>query len=146
MKNRTIGVWLSALAIPVVILVGAQVDTTSGPSIGGGGYDLGPFRYSWLLFIVTVVWSLCACAAAFLYRDRASTRQALGVTAIGTITVGMVLLFYWGEPLLDFKGSGGASNFAGSSPICANHRKAVHVPAIGGRSPAAAARRDELRS
>jgi hypothetical protein len=44
---------LSALAIPVVILIGAQIDTTSGPSIGGGGYDLGPFLYSWLLVIVT---------------------------------------------------------------------------------------------
>jgi hypothetical protein len=94
MKNRTIGVWLSALAIPVVILVGAQVDTTSGPPIGGGGYDLGPFLYSWLLVIVTVVWSLCACAAAFLYRERASTREALGLTAMGILTVAMVLLFY----------------------------------------------------
>lgn len=94
MKNRTIAVWLSALAIPAVILVGAQIDTTSGPSIGGGGYDLGPFLYSWLLVIVTVVWSLCAIAATLLYRDRASSRQALVLTAIGIITLVMVLLFY----------------------------------------------------
>lgn len=94
MKNKTKAVWLSALAIPVVILIGAQIDTTSRPSIGGGGYDLGPFVYSWLLVIVTVVWSVCAIAAALLYRDRTSSRQALVLTAIGIITLATVLLFY----------------------------------------------------
>jgi hypothetical protein len=94
MKNRTIAVWLSALAIPVIILIGAQIDTTSGPSIGGGGYDLGPFLYSWLLVIVTGVWSLCTCAAALLYRDPESSRQRLVLTAIGVITFAMVLVFY----------------------------------------------------
>jgi hypothetical protein len=94
MKNKTIAVWLTALALPVVILIGAQIDTTSGPSIGGGGYDLGPFLYSWLLVIVTGVWSLSACAAASLYQDRASSRQALILTAIGVITIAMVLVFY----------------------------------------------------
>lgn len=43
MKNKTIAVWLSALSVPVVILIGAQINTTSGPSIGGGGYDLSRF-------------------------------------------------------------------------------------------------------
>lgn len=80
-------------------LVGAQTDTTSGPSIGGGGgYDLGPFLDSWPLVIVTVVWSLCAIAATLLYRDRASSRQALVLTAIGIITLVMVLLFYRNNP------------------------------------------------
>jgi hypothetical protein len=97
MKNRTIAVWLSALAIPVVTLIGAQIDTTSGPSIGGGGYDLGPFLYSWLLVIVTGVWSLCTCAAALVYRDRASSRQAIILTAIGVITLAMILVFYRGN-------------------------------------------------
>jgi hypothetical protein len=32
-----------------------MIDITSGPLIGGGGYYLGPFVYSWLLSIVTVV-------------------------------------------------------------------------------------------
>ncbi|XOK15345.1 hypothetical protein ACI6PO_24905 (plasmid) [Agrobacterium tumefaciens] len=94
MKNKTKAVWLSALVIPVVILIGAQIDTTSRPSIGGGGYDLGPFVYSWLLVIVTVVWSVCAIAAALLYRDRTSSRQALVMTVIGIITLATVLLFY----------------------------------------------------
>jgi hypothetical protein len=97
MKSRTIAVWLLALALPVVILIGAQIDTTSGPSIGGGGYDLGAFLYSWLLVIVTVVWSLCTCAAALLYRDRASSRQALVLIAIGIITFATVLFFYRGN-------------------------------------------------
>lgn len=94
MKNKTVALWLSALAIPVAILVGAQVDMTSGPSIGGGGYDLGPFVYSWLLVIVTSVWSLCAFAAASLYRDRTSARRAIVLAAIGVSTLAMVLLFY----------------------------------------------------
>ncbi|MBY3075365.1 hypothetical protein HFO04_34945 [Rhizobium laguerreae] len=94
MKNKTIAVWLTALALPVVVLMGAQIDTTSGPSIGGGGYDLGPFLYSWLLVIVTGVWSLCTCAAALLSRDRSSSRHTLVLTAIGVITFAMVLVFY----------------------------------------------------
>jgi threonine/homoserine efflux transporter RhtA len=94
MKIKTIAVWLTALALPVVVLIGAQIDTASGPSIGGGGYDLGPFLYSWLLVIVTGVWSLCTCAASLLYRDRASSRQALILTAIGITTLAMVLVFY----------------------------------------------------
>jgi hypothetical protein len=97
MKNKTVGIWLSALAIPAAILIGAQIDTTSGPSIGGGGYDLGPFLYSWLLLIVTVGWLLCACVAALLYRDGASSRQALGLTATGVISVALVLIFYGGN-------------------------------------------------
>lgn len=94
MKNKTMAVWLSALAIPVIILVGAQIDTTSGPSIGGGGYDLGPFLYSWLLVIVTAVWSLFALAAALLYRDRGSAMRALVLTAIGAATLAAVLTVY----------------------------------------------------
>lgn len=94
MKNKTIAVWLSALTMPIVILIGAQVDATSGPSIGGGGYDLGPFLYSWLLVLVTAVWSLCALVAALLYRDRASSRQALVLAVIGIIALTLVLLFY----------------------------------------------------
>jgi hypothetical protein len=94
MRHKTVGVWLSLLAIPDLVLIGAQVDTTSGPSIGGGGYDLGPFLYSWLLVIVTAVWSLSALAAALLYRDRGSSRLALGLTSIGIMTLAAVLFFY----------------------------------------------------
>ncbi len=94
MSNRSFWIWLSMLAIPVFILIAAQVDTNSAPSIGGGGYDLGPFLYSWLLIIVTVLWSLCALAAAIVYRDRISSIRALGLTAIGLVTFAGVLLFY----------------------------------------------------
>lgn len=94
MKNKTATVCLLVLAIPVAILIGAQIDTTSEPSIGGGGYDLGPFLYSWLLVIFTALWSLCTFATALLYRDQASSRQALILTAVGIITLAMVLLFY----------------------------------------------------
>ncbi|RWX81301.1 hypothetical protein EPK99_03020 [Neorhizobium lilium] len=97
MKTRSFWIWLSALAIPVFTLVGAQVDTNYEPSIGGGGYDLGPFLYSWLLVIVTVVWSLCAFAAAIFYRDRASSKRAIWLTAIGIITLAAILLFYRGN-------------------------------------------------
>jgi hypothetical protein len=94
MKNKSFWMWLSVLAIPVLILIGAQVDTSSGTSIGGGGYDLGPFVYSWLLIIVTVLWSLCALATAVYQRNRASSMRALGLTAIGLVTLAAVFLFY----------------------------------------------------
>lgn len=94
MSNRSFWIWLAALAIPVLILIAAQDDTNSAPSIGGGGYDLGPFVYSCLLVIVTAFWSLCALAAALLYRDRESTLRALGLAAIGLVTFAGVLLSY----------------------------------------------------
>lgn len=94
MSDRSFWIWLSVLVIPVLILVAAQVDTNSSPSIGGGGYDLGPFLYSWLLVVVTAFWSLCALAAALLYRDRASTLRALGLAAIGLVTFVGVFLSY----------------------------------------------------
>lgn len=94
MTSKALLIWLLVLAIPVFTLIAAQVDTTSGPSIGGGGYDLGPFLYSWLLVIVTVLWSLCALAAALFSREGRSSRQALTLTTIGIITLAAVLIFY----------------------------------------------------
>jgi hypothetical protein len=72
-----------------------QVETNSGTSIGGGGYDLGPFLYSWALIIVTAVWSLCALAAALIHRDRKTSIRSFGLTAIGAATFTTVLLLYW---------------------------------------------------
>jgi len=94
MKNKSFWIWLSVLAIPVFILVAAQVDTNSGTSIGGGGYDLGPFLYSWLLIIGTALWSLCALAAAVLQRNRAYSMGAFGLPAIGLVTFAAVLISY----------------------------------------------------
>ncbi len=94
MKNKWFWVWLSILAIPVFSLVVVQIDTNSGASIGGGGYDLGPFLYSWLLIIFTSVWSLCTLVAALIHRDRAAKIRALCLTAMGFIALVTVLLLY----------------------------------------------------
>lgn len=94
MKNKWFWVWFSTLAIPVFSLIVVQIDTNSGASIGGGGYDLGPFLYSWLLIIVTGVWSLCTLVTALILRDRAAKIRALGLTAMGFITFVTVLLLY----------------------------------------------------
>ncbi|MCZ7464135.1 hypothetical protein [Rhizobium rhizogenes] len=94
MRSISFWVWLLALAVPVISLVAAQYDTNSGGSIGGGGYDLGPFLYSWLLIIVTAVWSLCTFVAALNHRDRAARIRAFCLTAIGTGTFVIVFLFY----------------------------------------------------
>ncbi|CDN94980.1 hypothetical protein FLX27_15685 [Agrobacterium tumefaciens] len=94
MKNKWFWVWLSILVIPVFSLIVVQIDTSSGASIGGGGYDLGPFLYSWLLIIVTGVWSLCTFVTALIHRDRAAKIRALGLTAMGFITFVTVLLLY----------------------------------------------------
>ncbi len=56
------------------------------PSIGGGGYDLGPFIYSWLLIIITFIWSLCVLGVAVFSRSRTSPLQTVGLPAIGAIT------------------------------------------------------------
>lgn len=75
------------------------------PDWGADRHDIRTFDRGWRLrswpvfvflavVIVTGVWSLCACAAALVYRDRASSRQTLFLTAIGVITLAMVLVFY----------------------------------------------------
>ena len=95
MKNKSYWVWLLVLVVPVFCLIAVQVDTNSGASIGGGGYDLGPFLYSWALIIVTAVWSLCTLGVALTRRDRAASMRAFGLTAIGAVTFAAVVLLYW---------------------------------------------------
>lgn len=94
MINKSFWVMLLLLAVPVFSLIAVQIDTSSGASIGGGGYDLGPFLYSWLLIIVTTVWSLCTFAAAIIHRERTAKIRALFLTAIGFATFVAVLLLY----------------------------------------------------
>ncbi|MET0171755.1 hypothetical protein [Neorhizobium sp. JUb45] len=94
MRTKSMCLWLSALAIPVFILVAVQVDKPSSPSIGGGGYDLGPLVYSWLLIMITVLWSVCTFVAAVNFKDRASSKRAFILMAMGIITFTVVLLVY----------------------------------------------------
>jgi hypothetical protein len=94
MRNKAFWVWLLVLAVPAYSLIAVQVDTGSGTSIGGGGYDLGPFLYSWALIIFTAMWPLFALAAALIQRDRAASKRAFGLTAIGAATFAAVMHFY----------------------------------------------------
>ncbi len=98
MKYKSLYIWLLMLAVPVSVLIAAQVDTSSAPSIGGGGYDLGPFVYSWLLIIFTALWSLCAFVAALLKKGRASSFRAFGLAGFGILVFAVMMLFY-GENL-----------------------------------------------
>jgi hypothetical protein len=94
-KSKWFWVGLSLLALPVVSLVAVQIETNSGTSIGGGGYDLGPFVYSWALIIITAAWSLCALATALIHPNRATSIRSFGLTAIGAATFATVLTLYW---------------------------------------------------
>lgn len=94
MGNKSFWVWLFVLAVPVFSLVAVQIDTNSGASIGGGGYDLGPFLYSWLLIIVTAIWSLFTLAVALIHRDRSAKMRAVCLTVIGCVTLIIVLFIY----------------------------------------------------
>ena len=94
MNKLSFWVWLALLAIPVSSLVAAQWDMNTSPSIGGGGYDLGPFIYSWLLIIITFIWSLCVLGVAVFSRSRTSPLQTIGLPAIGAITFAIVFLVY----------------------------------------------------
>jgi surface polysaccharide O-acyltransferase-like enzyme len=94
MTNRSFLIWLSVLAVPVLALVATQVDTSKGSSIGGGGYDLGPFLYSWLVVIVVGLWTLCALMAVVLRQNRTSATRAYLLIAIGFLTLAAVFLFY----------------------------------------------------
>jgi len=98
MENKSLYIWLLMLAVPVSVLIAAQVDTDTAPSIGGGGYDLGPFVYSWLLIIFTALWSVCAFVVALLQNGRASSFRAFGLAGFGVLVFTVVMLFY-GENL-----------------------------------------------
>lgn len=94
MNKLSFWVWLAILAIPVFSLVVAQWDINNGPSIGGGGYDLGPFVYSWLLIIITFIWSLCVLGVAVFRRSRTSPLLTFGLPAIGATTFAILFLVY----------------------------------------------------
>lgn len=94
MRTRSYFLWLSTLALPVVLLVAVQADKPTSPSIGGGGYDLGPFIYSWLLIVFTGLWSLGTFVAAVSFNNQESSRSAFALTAVGVITFTAVLLVY----------------------------------------------------
>ncbi len=89
MRTRSYFLWLSTL----VLLVAVQADKPSSPSIGGGGYDLVPFIYSWMI-VFTGLWSLGTFVAAVSFTNRESSRSALALTAVGVITFTAVLLVY----------------------------------------------------
>ncbi len=95
MGSKSVCLWLSALAIPVIAFVAVQMDRNSSPSIGGGGYDLGPFVYSWLLVIFTAIWSLGMLVTALVLKDRASSMRGFALSAIGAATFVTVLLAYY---------------------------------------------------
>lgn len=94
MRTRSFWLWLATLAVPVSVLISLQIDWSTGPSIGGGGYDLGPFIYSWLLMLTTSVWTLSTLIAALAYRDKQARRKTLILTAIGCLTLLATLQVY----------------------------------------------------
>ncbi|UHS58465.1 hypothetical protein [Agrobacterium vaccinii] len=94
MKNKLLWLWISVLVAPALTLICVQLDINPAPSIGGGGYDLGPFLYSWLLVIITTVWSLCSFAIAIFHKAEATRKRSFGLTTIGITTLAAILLFY----------------------------------------------------
>jgi hypothetical protein len=94
MRRWSFWLWLAALAVPVSVLISLQIDLSAGPSIGGGGYDLGPFIYSWLLMLTTGTWTVCTFIAALAYRDKEVGKKALILTAIGCLTFLIALQVY----------------------------------------------------
>lgn len=94
MRTRSFWLWLAALAVPVSVLISLQIDLSPTPSIGGGGYDLGPFIYSWLLILTASAWTLSTLIAALVYRDKEAKKKALILTAIGCVTLLTSLQIY----------------------------------------------------
>lgn len=97
MSHRAFLIWLPFLTVAVALLFWLLHGGPQTASVGGGGYDLGPFLYSWLLVLLSGLWTLTACVAGLGATGRSAGR-AFVLAAFG-VAVFVLTLWLHGSDL-----------------------------------------------
>jgi hypothetical protein len=94
MSNRAFLIWLALLLPPVAVLFWLLNGGPVTPSVGGGGYDLGPFVYSWLLVLLSGGLTLIAALTGLGRGGRAASARAFALAALGAAVLVATLVLY----------------------------------------------------
>lgn len=94
MSNRTFLLCLVLLIPTATILLWLLHGGPDTPSVGGGGYDLGPFIYSWLLTLLSGGWAVGAGLAGLVGRDRKGSVRAFALAAMGLAVLVLTLALH----------------------------------------------------
>ena len=90
MSHRAFLIWLTLLTPAVAVLYGLLHGGPQTASVGGGGYDLGPFLYSWLLLLLSGLWTLTAGVAGLVAKG-GSARRAFVLSGLGLAVLALTL-------------------------------------------------------
>ncbi|MDR7124576.1 hypothetical protein [Pseudotabrizicola sp. 4114] len=94
MSNRTFLMCLALLTPAAALLLWLLHGGTDTPSVGGGGYDLGPFIYSWLLTLLSGGWTVGAGLAGLAGQDREAGLRAFALAAVGLAVLVFTLVLH----------------------------------------------------
>ena len=82
---------LSLLSAAVAILFWLLHGGPDEASIGGGGYDLGPFLYSWTLVLLSGVWTVIAFLAGLTGAKGGAARRGFVLAWLGLAVFALTL-------------------------------------------------------
>lgn len=94
MSHRAFLIWLALLVPPVAVLFWLLTGGPVTPSVGGGGYDLGPFVYGWLLVLLGGGCAVIAALAGVTRGGRAASARAFALAAFGAAVLVATLVLH----------------------------------------------------
>ncbi|RGP36248.1 hypothetical protein [Pseudotabrizicola alkalilacus] len=94
MSQRAFLIWLTLLGTVAALLLWLLHGGPETPSVGGGGYDLGPFVYGWLLTLLSGGWIVGAGLAGLGRRDRKASLRAFALAVVGLAVLVLTLILH----------------------------------------------------
>ena len=91
MSRSAFLIWLSLLTGAVAVLFWLLHGGPESASVGGGGYDLGPFLYAWLLILLSGLWTVMACVAGLARAKGGAAWRAFVLAGLGLAVFALTL-------------------------------------------------------
>lgn len=91
MSKSAFLIWLSLLLAAVAILFWLLYGGPTEAAIGGGGYDLGPFLYSWTLILLSGLWAVIAFIAGLAGAKGGPARRGYVLAVLGVAVFALTL-------------------------------------------------------
>ncbi|MDO9638967.1 MAG: hypothetical protein Q7J44_10530 [Pseudotabrizicola sp.] len=91
MSQTAFMIWFALLSGAVAILFWLLHGGPDAASVGGGGYDLGPFIYAWLLVLLSGLWTVMAFVAGLATKGGAPWRAFV----LGGLGLAVFVLTLW---------------------------------------------------